>query len=917
MTELRPVGDPTVRIAETTVPAQDLLPRLVIPPFERLPVGDPRRDTFKLAKEMDKKAEYKDGEKAYRELQEKGYFVGIDSTVEDLLKRVTDERPYDTWIKDERTGQYLKHAIETARKYAGDHALWQLSNLGIDVTDKSTVPDLLKQLEPHKWIENDLTKQFLQCGINVINAQKEQEQITEKGETVFSILEWMDAIDAALEEEFSLPEAKATSDEERNIVFDTQINERQITESERTREEEQLQKEAYDTLTNLGYWVRADSDRAQIMAYVTNLGERSWQEDDPTKAYIEKALDYAEVHTPQTEQFDEGNPAGIRYLTTDPHTDMSGAIFLPKSTRDLWGVKPGEAIPVRIGGIIQEVRVERPRVRDDGTIEGTNASQIRMSEDILSAFEVPKLTATKMSFDTDTLTVHFEPKPENGDTKKIIFREARGISAEKEGQGVDKVYLSGQDQKRLQIKAGEVITIRMGNYLKQVIVEAGQNTTDSDDIHSPWRLSQNLVDDMGMPEELPIRAAYNKEKKELAFGPGIAVIETDMQKAITEEQTVKHPEVETMMQKASEYGAFVISVDPRRQTKEDMEKGFVTGLVWTGTEYKNVRIPRPDVIYNKTIRDIRSGKAGELMRSFPKKIMDGWAAEVGNDKLWFDYGLQEYGLEKYRAEAKSLHNIAPEEFEAFLEKYNKVIIKPQKGAVGTGVFEVERLDDGSYMVRENIRGSRTASEGRKETAAKTAEEALWLISQVPEVAKRPDNMKGFMMQEKIDMYEYGYDDPGDGEWISGHPEPRVLVQRGVDGKPIIGGIVARMQNDKIGTPHNLHIMDVLHGIYPQEEEKVWEKIKEIEQVAVRVLEMAEQEALKRPGVKPPQNLGEFVVDFGIRADGELALIEASTGAMTNVYQDNYGEKVKNMQDALSNRATGPIAYALHLSGIAA
>jgi serine/threonine protein phosphatase PrpC len=772
-----------------------------------------------------------EGETALTTLRDRGVNITFTTTPEqvvDQLSRLANPpEPGDPAML-----QQAQDAINQARAEAGEYATEQLMELGIYLKPDSNIDQVMKELSDPEtgkgWTDDETTRDFVQAGIDNLKSPDQTPRI-------------------------EIPEnplGRAALKEIRGLI-------------------------------NVTADSRLDNLKAQ-------LKERGWQIDQPeTEDYIEAAIEQAEAESPKKLEI-EPVTSNTRYLTSEIKGSDTQTIYLERSARAQLGVKPGQTITLHVGNKVQTVTVQRPLVRDDGTIEGSETPIMRVSADVLQTLGLPKAYAVLPHFDSATQEI-FLNSPESPNSSILRMREPRNITKEAGTTG-NTVFLSADEMARFGVSTGENITLRFGGVTRELNIQESQASANDS-----WRLSEQLAKELGFPEEIKFRSKYNKNNRVLSFGPGVAVYMRN-----------QAPNAKELSQNVSDYGGYVVFINPNQQEASDLDQGFVTGKVLINGDYVPCRVPRPNVLYNRTPGIIENGAAQKLTSSFEHHVIPNEHISITFDKMHFDDVLKRSDLEGYRQESQSLNNITAEELQAFFDRHQQVVIKPQFGSKGEGVFYVSRLGN-QFVITERIVDPTTRRSSKKETAASSISDLLEKLPTLDAMQGTQGGLSKSMIQERIDLMNYEYNDPANGERITGSVEPRVLVQRGVDGRIRIGGIATRIQNDNYDIPHTRNMFDVLNNIYqndPDRQEKVNALMQELETVTAKVLRAVEQESREQKHGRP---IGEMIVDFGLTSDFKWKVMEANARGSNEVFTYN--------PDAREQMTGGVAEYSLSVTGM--
>lgn len=569
----------------------------------------------------------------------------------------------------------------------------------------------------------------------------------------------------------------------------------------------------------------------------------------------------------------------IRYLGIEPHGVGDDRIYLAKSLRDRLGINAGDNISLRLGDRIISVRGEKSRKRDDGSIEGAEDLRLRVSQNVLDRLGVPKGHAAIPVYDKKNREIRFE-KIETGDAPIVKIRQPRTIVAESEGEG-NSLYLSLVDQDQFGVKGGQEIVFRVGRFQKKIVVR-DQPTGSSDS--QQWRFSGGLIKELGIPQGIQLRGRFDRATGEFSLGSTVAYF--DSMDAKPDGSFVPKQDLYFRLsaRQAKDHGVFACVIDPRSQDPVVVQQGFVDAFVFDGTAYRQVRIPLPDVLYDKMPT---TPEGHQLARLFEHSIIPRQEQMVAGDKWRFAATLKKSGLEAYHPDTTLVNFSSPQDLAIFLDKHKEVILKPRKGSQGRGIVRVSQEGD-RYRIKffDNT--------GEVVRSAQNAEEIVMAIQDIEQVKEGLE----YIAQERIVMPRYKYKDPLTNEDIEGMPETRVVVQRAIDGNLHVGGVVTRLMNPKFsGLPHTKDPLVVFQALFGERAQTLLDDMKNL---SIRTTEAVEETIKNR--------CGELSVDIAIRADGRPVILEVNSKGATRMLFKDSGSK-----DGEYAATAGPIEYALALT----
>lgn len=618
-----------------------------------------------------------------------------------------------------------------------------------------------------------------------------------------------------------------------------------------------------------------------------------WEKNDPTREYIRKGLDIAEAYaTPE----EEPQATTTRYVTIEPHAITNETtVFLPHKMRTQYGVLPGDSITIRSNDQVITATVARPQFRDNHTLESAQNTNLRVSEKVLTALQIPASFATTPEFNSDTKELSLSESPPSTDIVKI--QRPRDISSETISHSQNMCYLSLTDQEQFGVKPGDTITVRFGELKKTVIVATHTSPENT------WTFSEDIVSNLCLNANPQLRTRFDKRNSELSFGPTLGLlaplsITKDGRLSFKKSRAKNY--ADSMIKHMIKRGGIAYFIDPREQSPAHLEKNYVLG--WTARLdesgeliYSQRYMPLPDMVYENDAS--RLGRHALKKWAAGKEVLPEQPWVVSSDKLWVDYILSQKELAPYRLEALTLSGTKIQDLEGFFDRHPRAVLKPQIGRAGKDVFVVTKTATG-YTLTNNVDAPQQVAASLEKSFTSIEELHLYLqeqadVTQTSEVsmlssALQSSGLNKFMLQEMATRAEVTYTDPFTHEKITGSPEPRVVLSRGPDGTPRVVGTVARMFNHNSSIPHNMDPFDVTAILFAGDKQKARDLLQEISRVSIRLMEQIESEAYKKIKQRNPRmseaqlktrsTTGEMIVDFLLTADGSIKVLEPNVRA---------------------------------------
>lgn len=596
--------------------------------------------------------------------------------------------------------------------------------------------------------------------------------------------------------------------------------------------------------------------------------------------------------TTSTSGATEAKLESVRYLTAEPLGKQDDRLYLSYEERKKMGVRSGDVIVIRSGEKRKAVYVVPAKVRGDGTAENSQESPFRLSKNILREFQLPNGYAAIPIHDKINKELYLSPI-EAEDSPIIKTREPRKLLSEPEGIVNDRFYMTHGDRQRLGIRSGQEIYVRFGGTRRAVRVAESKEREDGT-LESPlsgnWRVAANIIKEFGIPEGVSLRTAYDKNIHEFSFGPSMAHLNKIEDLGNGE---IKIQGGEKFFQQADrqskEYGVFACVIDPNRQNPDILKAGLVDAFIVDSQskgKWKKVRIPIPDVAYDKDITP-RSEVGKQLEKLFLHNIISSEQQSLTKDKLRFSKMFENSKLATYHPETELLQTT--DGLDNFLNTHGKIMIKPRFGQQGRGIISVEK-DANGYLVRSTIFDDKQKSH--------PFEKRVKTVGEILGVTQSLRGERQYIMQERISLAQYTYKHKGVS--YTRTPEIRVTIQRGIDAQARITGMIARLLDPKLtGEEYLEDPVRTLEKVFPSQAEGI---LTDIRALGISALKLFEGKIGKISG--------ELTFDIGIESDGSPIIIEANSKAETRMmYMD---EGVKNEDGAYQSTAR-PLEYSLFLT----
>lgn len=280
--------------------------------------------------------------------------------------------------------------------------------------------------------------------------------------------------------------------------------------------------------------------------------------------------------------------------------------------------------------------------------------------------------------------------------------QVRTVCTENLARNNDRVFVLESERKALDLAVGDEITLHFGHANKTVKIAEAKAVRALPEVvkreQATFRVSPNVTEELGIPEQTNIRLKYNKEKREIRVGPLLGIMSGgDFSKR---PPIVPQRDMFTHLQKfGQEGGAMVVVFHP---SQVDLEHKTMMAYIPLGKDtstWQQVTVPLPDVVYDRSVlhqgRDYDEGvKVREYFERDPDTVIvnsdamraiakDKWDASVALTK---ESKIKPYIIETrlLKSDADVLHCLA---------KNDKAIIKLRGGSSGRGIFMLDRQDD--------------------------------------------------------------------------------------------------------------------------------------------------------------------------------------------------------------------------------
>lgn len=392
------------------------------------------------------------------------------------------------------------------------------------------------------------------------------------------------------------------------------------------------------------------------------------------------------------------------------------------------------------------------------------------------------------------------------------------------------------------------------------------------------RISSTLARSMGLVHQDQIKVKYSKGV--LTLGPLIAIFtngaigkvrpfgeQTKFLRELSEQSKEKHYLVCVFATKDVHW--------ERRQIH-----GRVAQIDQEGNiAWQRRKLPFPNVFYDRFITYRLQKPDLALKRKLLRQVIPFFNGVIGDKAVMHQKYLSHPQLRPHLPETKEFrHNL----LQPWLSKYRVLYIKPRMGTQGKGIIRIAKQKDG-YQAFCVSKGGPMKTFNTKSLAALKLKILTW--------------MQGVkcIIQQGISLATV------DGRNV----DYRVLVQKGIDGRWQITGMVARLGR-KGSVVNNIHgggdVLDVhsaLDSYFGDNSPLTQQIIADLEKVTKLVSQVCDRDQ---------RYLGELGVDLGVDVNGRVWVIEANPKPGRSVFS-----RVKAYE--LRRQAViQPMNYAAYIAG---
>lgn len=309
----------------------------------------------------------------------------------------------------------------------------------------------------------------------------------------------------------------------------------------------------------------------------------------------------------------------------------------------------------------------------------------------------------------------------------------------------------------------------------------------------------------------------------------------------------------------------------------DLENGLVNGYFYQNNEWKQIKVPIPNVIYDR----LPNRKIERLT-----KIQD-FKSKMASDYLipWYNPGffnkLDVYSKLRRSLTTKSYipayNQFSKENLENMLDNYHHLYMKPNHGSLGNGVVQIKKVND-SYICR-----FRDEKEQNR----------LFSFNSFQSLYKYLNNIKKdteYILQQGISLMKMN----------KANADFRVHTNKGIDGKWYVSAIGCKIGAFGSATTHVLSggSIQTYEEIFPEELDRK-EKLAKLMETTILLSEELER---YYDGM-----LAEIGFDIGMDTEGNLWLFEANSKPGRAIFRHPKLRKYERLTQKLV------LSYSIHLT----
>jgi len=567
-------------------------------------------------------------------------------------------------------------------------------------------------------------------------------------------------------------------------------------------------------------------------------------------------------------------------------------IYIDEYERTRRGLKTGDAVKVKFGDKEVDVVVAPVYLRGDGKMEGSE-SIWRTTQSVLSGLGIADGVTIRPEVNARRKEIVFK-SAESEDQALIKVREPRPLRVESQSDTDNRIYMNEDDRVRMGLNPGDQITLRFGKFEKKVTIWRAFKQAGGDVDKDSWRLSRNLVSEIGLPADMPLRCTLDTDRRELNFGPTVAVLNKITRDASGKLIAKGWDDFSKQVAKqAKGMGVFVCFIDSDEQSFDMMKKGRVKAYVRNEKgELQQVTIPIPDQLIDKNIYWKRWDRKRELDHAAQRELIPGDWRDITSDKLKFAQILHSSDvIADYHPDTANLN---PDSLDHFLNQYGKVVIKPRYGMRSTGIIMMEKTAYGTYKYKYAFETDQPREDDPSHHKWQSVSGEAVSVQEFLDKTKAFRSDKSYLVQERIPLAKHVVQQ--DGRSAERTIEVRVIVQRGIDGKARVTGMATRLPDPELtGREYVVDPREVLKSAF---------SARQAEQIedSIRTIALLGNETIERAAKKPT---AEITFDVGVTESGVPQIIEANSKAETlgMYYEEGNQDGVYNSSHRLLEFAT--------------
>lgn len=358
------------------------------------------------------------------------------------------------------------------------------------------------------------------------------------------------------------------------------------------------------------------------------------------------------------------------------------------------------------------------------------------------------------------------------------------------------------------------------------------------------RMRKSFADRLPLPFSMTLYAWFTPDRRELTIGPTFGILLSGKKEGNDAPFGIYNAFCNSICD-LSRQKHLLCYVVPLRDIH--LEKRTVTGWIKEKEKWTSFNLPLPGVLYNRL--SFRSEERTPRFYSLQKEMADHGGI------LFNDRYLSKWEVAELLQEEKELHPYLPQSVPAvklsfiqeMLTHSSTLFLKPYHGSEGRGIIRVRKTADGYYT-----------DEMKKDRVETHLYPSLLPLLHT---LRKKIKQKKYLLQKGIPLLSL------DGRIV----DFRALLQKGKTGHWKVISFVAR-----IGRPE-LFVSNVSQGGSVESGSRVVKQLTALypQLPPLRKLKSVAQETAKRLENRLSGHYGEFGIDLGLSAAGEIWIIEVN------------------------------------------